>query len=65
MAVVLNGLRDNLQPASLIVLAAISGVGLIIYATIYLAVTIPAEQKVFRRIINHLIRVGRARLKQP
>jgi O-antigen/teichoic acid export membrane protein len=64
MSVVLYLLRDILHPASLLSIAAISAVGLMLYATIYLTVTTPAEQQAFRRTINHLILLGRARLRQ-
>ncbi len=64
MAIVIYNLREILKPASLISIATIAGVGLILYVTIYLSVTVTAEQQAFRRFILHLIQLGRARLKQ-
>lgn len=65
MAVVIYGLREILKPASLISIATIAGVGLLIYATIYLGVSTDAtEQRVFRRFMFNMIQFARAHLKQ-
>jgi len=57
-------LREILKPASLISIVTIAGVGLIVYITVYLSVTVATEQQAFRHFVFYLIQRGRARLKQ-